>query len=112
MASKHTTHHHHSDPDCEPPPPPCDPPPPPPFVPIPVPAGFPPAFNPQLATTPDAAAELMYFAYFNYVKLYFAVPPPSWVQLAEVERGGWLTAATNVLGVIESLLPPPPEPEP
>jgi hypothetical protein len=52
----------------------------------------------------------MYFAYFNYVKLYFAVPPPSWIQLDEVTRGGWLQAATNVLSAIESLLPPPPEP--
>jgi hypothetical protein len=109
MATKQSHHHHHHDPDCDPPPEPCDPPPPV-FTPIPVPTGFPPELNTNLAATPEDAGEFMYFAYFNYVKLYFAVPPPSWIQLDEVTRGGWLQAATNVLSAIESLLPPPPEP--
>src|SRR5262245_44795152 len=51
-----------------------------------------PVINPQ-AGGAEASAEALYNAYWNSVKLHFAVPPPSYIQLDGITRQGWIEAA-------------------
>jgi len=68
--------------------------------------------DPVVHAEPDATAEQLYNAYWNRVKLNFAVPPPSYIQLDDITRAGWNEAAAMCNLIHEDPPTPPPNPEP